>query len=110
MIQEKALVIAYSATTISILGRFVFMYLLYTRTSTNPYSLLFSIMNMVSSSLWITYSQMIVDEPLLVRGSSDLILFTISTLYILHNRARMQKNDYIMKSEKDEVVEVDMVL
>lgn len=29
---------------------------------------------------------MIVDEPLLVRGSADLILFTISTLYILHNR------------------------
>jgi len=110
MIQEKALVIAYSATTISILGRFVFMYLLYTRTSTNPYSLLFSIMNMISSSLWITYSQMIVDEPLLVRGSSDLILFTISTLYILRNRAKTQKNDYIMKSEKDEVLEVDMVL
>ena len=110
MIQEQALVIAYSATTISILGRFVFMYLLYTRTSTNPYSLLFSIMNMVSSSLWITYSQLIVDEPLLVRGSSDLILFTISTLYILHNRAKLQKNDYIMKSEKDESVEVDMVL
>jgi len=110
MIQEKALVIAYSATTISILGRFVFMYLLYTRTSTNPYSLMFSIMNMISSSLWITYSQMIVDEPLLVRGSADLILFTISTLYILHNRAKTQKNDYIMKSEKDEVLEVDMVL
>ena len=110
MIQEKALIIAYSATTISILGRFVFMYLLYTRTSTNPYSLLFSIMNMVSSSLWITYSQLIVDEPLLVRGSSDLILFTISTLYILHNRAKTQKNDYIMKSEKDEALEVDMVL
>jgi len=53
---------------------------------------------------------MIVDEPLLVRGSSDLILFTISTLYILHNRAKMQKNDYIMKSEKDQVMEVDMVL
>jgi len=107
---EQYLIVAYSATTISILGRFVFMYLLYTRRSTNPYSLLFSVMNMVSSSLWITYSQMIVDEPLLVRGSSDLILFTISTLYILHNRAKMQKNDYIMKSEKDQVMEVDMVL
>jgi len=107
---EQYLIVAYSATTISILGRFVFMYLLYTRRSTNPYSLLFSVMNMVSSSLWITYSQMIVDEPLLVRGSSDLILFTISTLYILRNRAKMQKNDYIMKSEKDQVMEVDMVL
>jgi len=88
---EQYLIVAYSATTISILGRFVFMYLLYTRTSTNPYSLLFSVMNMISSSLWITYSQMIVDEPLLVRGSSDLILFTISTLYILHNRNNQLK-------------------
>lgn len=79
-------IIAYSATSISILGRFIFMYLLYTKKSTNPYSLLFSIMNIVSSSLWITYSQMRTDMPLLVRGSSDLLLFTISTLYILRNR------------------------
>uniref|UniRef100_A0A6C0ARP0 Uncharacterized protein n=1 Tax=viral metagenome TaxID=1070528 RepID=A0A6C0ARP0_9ZZZZ len=81
------LVIAYSATVISISGRFIFMYLLYTKKSTNIYSLLFSIMNMVSSSLWITYSQMISDTPLFVRGSSDLFLFSISTLYIMSNRA-----------------------
>jgi hypothetical protein len=47
---------------------------------------LFSIMNIVSSSLWITYSQIIIDRPLLVRGISDLILFSISTGYILSNR------------------------
>jgi uncharacterized protein with PQ loop repeat len=82
----KEEIVAYTATTISTLGRFVFMYLLYTKKSTNPYSLLFSVMNIVSSSLWILYSQMILDKPLLVRGSSDLILFTISTLYILRNR------------------------
>ena len=79
------LVIAYSATTISIAARFVFMYLLYTKKSTNPYSLLFSVMNIVSSSLWITYSQSIVDMPLLVRGSSDLVLFSISAAYIANN-------------------------
>jgi hypothetical protein len=44
-----------TATVISISGRFIFMYLLYTKKSTNPYSLIFSI---ISSSLWITYSQM----------------------------------------------------
>jgi hypothetical protein len=44
-------------------------------------------MNMVSSSLWITYSQMILDNPLFIRGSSDLILFSISTIYILRNRS-----------------------
>ena len=82
----KEEIVAYTATSISTLARFVFMYLLYSKKSTNPYSLLFSVMNIVSSSLWIFYSQMIMDTPLLVRGSSDLILFTISTLYILRNR------------------------
>lgn len=81
--------IAYSATTISIAGRFVFMYLLYTKRSTNPYSLLFSVMNIVSSALWITYSQAIVDMPLLVRGSSDLVLFSVSAAYIANNMIRV---------------------
>ena len=83
---KNELIIAYLATVISISGRFIFMYLLYTKKSTNIYSLIFSIMNLVSSSLWITYSQIILDTPLLIRGSSDLILFSISTIYILHNR------------------------
>ena len=84
---KNELIIAYLATVISISGRFIFMYLLYTKKSTNIYSLIFSIMNLVSSSLWITYSQIILDTPLLIRGSSDLILFSISTIYILHNRS-----------------------
>jgi uncharacterized protein with PQ loop repeat len=62
------------------------MYLLYTKKSTNPISLLFSIMNIVSSALWIVYSQLVADTPLLVRGSSDLVFFTISASYILYNR------------------------
>jgi uncharacterized protein with PQ loop repeat len=85
------LVIAYSATVISISGRFIFMYLLYTKKSTNNYSLLFSIMNIVSSSLWVTYSNIIFDMPLLIRGSSDLVLFTISTAYIIHNKIQLNK-------------------
>ena len=85
------LVIAYSATVISISGRFIFMYLLYTKKSTNNYSLLFSIMNMVSSSLWITYSKLIFDMPLLIRGSSDLVLFSISTAYIIHNKLQLNR-------------------
>jgi len=89
MINE--LVIAYSATAISVSGRFIFMYLLYTKKSTNLYSLLFSIMNIVSSSLWITYSERISDMPLLVRGSSDLLLFSISTVYIIYNRLEINK-------------------
>ena len=73
--------IAYSATSISIVGRLIFMYLLYSKKSTNLYSLTFSLLN-----LWITYSQMILDMPLLVRGSSDLLLFSISSSYIMYNR------------------------
>lgn len=85
------LVIAYSATVISISARFIFMYLLYTRKSTNPLSLIFASMNMVSSSLWITYSQMVSDTPLFIRGTSDLILFSISTSYIIYNRIEIDK-------------------
>jgi len=85
------LIIAYSATIISISGRFIFMYLLYTKKSTNIYSLIFSIMNIVSSSLWITYSKIISDMPLLIRGSCDLLLFLISTLYIIYNRIEINK-------------------
>jgi lipid-A-disaccharide synthase-like uncharacterized protein len=85
------LIIAYSATVISVSGRFIFMYLLYTKKSTNPYSLLFSIMNIVSSSLWITYSEMISDMPLLIRGSSDLLLFSISAVYIISNILEVNK-------------------
>lgn len=87
----NVLAIAYSATVISISGRFIFMYLLYTKKSSNPYSLLFSIMNIVSSALWITYSQMILDMPLLIRGSSDLVLFSISTCYIISNRIKINR-------------------
>ena len=88
---SNELVIAYSATVISISGRFIFMYLLYTKKSTNNYSLLFSIMNIVSSSLWIIYSKIIFDMPLLIRGSCDLLLFSISTLYIIYNKLELNK-------------------
>jgi len=90
---DNGLVTAYTATCISISARFIFMYLLYTKKSVNPYSLIFSIMNMASSSLWITYSQMKDDTPLLVRGSCDLILFTISALYIIHNRRELYRDE-----------------
>ena len=88
---SESLLIAYSATSISISARLVFMYLLYTKKSTNLISLLFSVMNIVSSSLWIVYSQLVADTPLLVRGSSDIVFFTLSASYILYNR-RVENN------------------
>ena len=86
------LIVAYTATVISVSGRFIFMYLLYTKKSTNTYSLIFSIMNIVSSALWITYSQMVLDMPLLIRGSCDLVLFSISSGYIMHNRLEIKQD------------------
>ena len=97
---SQELVVAFSATSISIFSRFIFMYLLYTRKSTNPYSLTFCVMNIGSSSLWITYSQMVSDTPLFVRGISDLILFIISTLYIVYNRMNLPDNKYELKGRK----------
>ena len=90
MISEE-FIIAYSAISISIAGRFIFMYLLYTKKSNNPYSLVFSIINMVSSSLWIVYGEMKSDIPLLVRGSTDFVLFSISTAYIVSNILKLNK-------------------
>jgi len=92
-------VIAYSATAISISGRLIFMYLLYTKKSTNPYSLIFSVLNTVSSSMWISYSQIRHDTPLLVRGLSDLVLFSVSTAYILFNRYNMEDTNKIHATE-----------
>ena len=86
------LIVAYTATVISVSARFIFMYLLYTKKSTNIFSLIFSIMNIVSSALWITYSQMVLDMPLLIRGSCDLVLFSISSGYIIHNRIELKQD------------------
>ena len=61
-------------------------------------------MNIISSSLWIDYSQLVSDTPLLVRGSSDLVLFTISASYILYNRS-MQDSNKNMAIEKNIGVE-----
>jgi lipid-A-disaccharide synthase-like uncharacterized protein len=83
---DSMIIMAFSATSISLIGRFIFMYLLYTRRSTNTLSLIFCLMNITSSTLWITYSLHVDDLPLLVRGSSDLFLFTISSGYIIHNK------------------------
>jgi len=95
---HQGTIVAYSATTISTMGRFVFMYLLYTKKSTNPYSLLFSVMNIVSSCMWISYSQIVDDTPLFVRGTSDLVLFIISASYILRNRLAL-KNSVVVSEE-----------
>ena len=90
MNNQTEIIIPYSATGISISARLIFMYLLYTKKSTNNLSLLFCILNIVSSSLWIKYSINVSDEPIMVRSSTDLSLFFISASYIIYNKCKEQ--------------------
>lgn len=83
---EELIAVPYTATTISILARFIFMYLLYTKKSTNIYSLIFCILNIFSSGMWIYYSYDKKDLPMIVRSSIDLSLLTISATYIVRNK------------------------
>ena len=76
----------YTATSISVLGRFIFMFLLYKNKSTNSLSLLFCILSISSSSMWIYYSVSNRDMPMIVRSSTEISLLTISAIYIIKNK------------------------
>jgi hypothetical protein len=93
-------IIPYSATGISILARFIFMYLLYTKKSVNSLSLTFCVMNIASSSLWMTYSVNTGDMPLLVRSGADIGLFLASACYIMRNK--LVENKYSSNSSTDD--------
>jgi lipid-A-disaccharide synthase-like uncharacterized protein len=86
MNNDEVKIIPYTAISVSVIGRFIFMFLLYTKKSTNNLSLLFCILNICSSSMWIYYSLQINDLPLIIRNSSELILLTLSSLYIIRNK------------------------
>jgi hypothetical protein len=83
---NELVVIPYTATSISIVARIIFMYLLYTKKSTNIYSLIFCILNIFSSGMWIYYSYDKEDIPMIVRSSIDLSLLSISSIYIIRNK------------------------
>lgn len=76
----------YSAVLFSIVARFIFMYLLYTKKSTNIYSLTFCGLSIVSSSIWIPYGILVKDTPIIVRSTVEILLLSISGVYILRNR------------------------
>ena len=61
-------VIPYTATSLSVLGRFIFMFLLHKNKSTNSLSLMFCFLSIVSSSMWIYYSVQMNDTPLVMRS------------------------------------------
>ena len=79
-------ILPYTAISISIVARFIFMFLIYKNKSTNNLSLLFCILNIFSSSMWIYYSVLNNDMPMVVRSSTELSLLTISSLYIVRNK------------------------
>ncbi len=82
--------ILYSAITISIVARLIFMYLIYKNRSTNSYSLAFCLMNIGSSGLWMYYSIQQNDERLLVRSGSEVSLLLLSSVYIVRNKCKQR--------------------
>jgi lipid-A-disaccharide synthase-like uncharacterized protein len=88
-------IIPYTATSLSIIGRFIFMFLLYNKKSTNNLSLLFCICNIFSSGMWIYYSMKIADTPMVVRSSTEISLLTISSIYIIRNKIIYQQSQIL---------------
>ena len=84
-------VIPYTATSLSVLGRFIFMYLLYKNKSTNSLSLLFCFLSIVSSSMWIYYSVQMNDMPLITRSSTEITLLFLSAVYIIKNKVAQRQ-------------------
>jgi len=83
---EEIKFLPYTATSISIIARFIFMFLLYKNKSTNSLSLLFCILNIFSSSMWLYYSVNMNDFPMTLRSSTELSLLIISSIYITFNK------------------------
>lgn len=79
-------IIPYTATSLSVVGRFIFMYLLYKNKSTNSLSLLFCFLSIISSGMWVYYSVVNNDMPMILRSSTEVSLLTISSIYIIRNK------------------------
>ena len=80
------IILPYTAVGFSIIARFSFMYLLYSKRSTNIYSLSFCGLSIISSSLWVPYGIMVEDTPIIIRSGVEILLLSISGLYIIRNR------------------------
>lgn len=92
MNEHELKVIPYTATSISVLGRFIFMFLLFKNRSTNSLSLIFCLLSIISSCMWIYYSNIVNDLPMIVRSCIELILLFISSIYIINNKIIQLKN------------------
>jgi uncharacterized protein with PQ loop repeat len=86
MNDEELKFLPYTATSISVFSRGIFMFLLYKNKSTNSLSLLFCILSISSSCMWIYYSINNNDTPMIVRSSTEIFLLTVSAIYIIKNK------------------------
>jgi uncharacterized protein with PQ loop repeat len=86
-------IIPYTATSLSVVGRFIFMFLLYRNKSTNSLSLLFCILSIISSGMWVYYSVKLNDLPMILRSSIEITLLSISSVYIIRNKMINYKNE-----------------
>ena len=93
MNNEELKIIPYTATSLSVVGRFIFMFLLYKNKSTNSLSLLFCILSICSSGMWIYYSVYNNDTPMIVRSSTEITLLTLSSIYIIRNKWNTYKTE-----------------
>ena len=86
MTNQELQFLPYTATSLSVVGRAIFMFLLYKNKSTNSLSLLFCLLSITSSSMWIYYSVQNKDMPMIIRSSTEISLLTISSIYIIRNK------------------------
>jgi uncharacterized protein with PQ loop repeat len=86
-------IIPYTATSLSVVGRFIFMFLLYRNKSTNSLSLLFCILSIISSGMWVYYSVKLNDLPMILRSSIEITLLSVSSIYIVRNKIVDYKNE-----------------
>lgn len=89
----KFKIIPYTAMSISVIGRLIFMFLLYKNKSANSLSLLFCILGICSSSMWMYYSSQLNDLPMIFRSLIEITLLTISSIYIIRNKAINYRNE-----------------
>jgi len=86
---EELRIIPYTATSLSVVGRFIFMFLLYKNKSTNSLSLIFCILSIFSSGMWVYYSMQSNDTPMIVRSSIEISLLSLSAVYIIRNKVKL---------------------
>jgi uncharacterized protein with PQ loop repeat len=93
---EELRVLPYTATSISVVGRVIFMFLLYKNKSTNSLSLLFCILSVSSSSMWLYYSIVNTDMPMITRSSIEILLLLVSSTYIIKNKIQAASQQQIL--------------